>query len=626
MKRVLIACCLVAGGLFAADANVKHELVATAELASFGDIAKKATALGTMINNPIVPTLLLGSGQQQLTQTFGRFRSDSPMYWQIYLQTSACETAMAKGEWDVLSDACDAVLIYPSVEGQARMALSHPGSTKEPDGTLHILAGENCPSERWVKFTEDGRYCAIADSAALANRAIIDFAAQASARTARAAAERPLVRLDVLERGLSALASIQDGISRGREKELTKAATAKENDAAFLVKFAQLQSMQRKHQMDLLKSFSRLTIAVDLDDRGLSVDAALDVKSGAKPMAVAGAALPAGALDAVPADAALFGATLNLLQCGQYWSSEADFRASMALIADFVRVDLVAMVKADEDLKKYAMLLEDVAQGTADFLQQGVSYPAVSDWTVGALAFDAAKHPYVVSGGKMAKASAARAASMKLKDRIAAALERQWLGKGLFVKTATGHVVDWAAVIDVAAAESNVATNKATAKALTTAKKTVAAVLGGTKTELACKVEGESFSGQVAVPGFKPVAAKSTGEARAVAALPEMASARPSSVFYFPLYGFARDTVLPVVAKLASEKDAQQYKTMIDAMPAAEANSAIAAALWSRKDGSYRGLLRITANEIKNFGAAFNAFTAASMASSLNEEADDVDD
>ncbi len=623
MKRVLMACCLVAGGLFAVDANVKHELVATAELASFGDIAKKASALGTMINNPIVPTLLLGSGQQQLTQTFGRFRSDSPMYWQIYLQTAACEAATAKGEWGALSDACDAVLVYPSVEGMARMALSHPGSTKEPDGTLHILANENCPSERWVKFTEDGRFCAIADSAALANRAIIDFAAAAAARRARAAAERPLVRLDVLEHGLSTLASIQDAVSRGQEKDLAKAAAAKVNDAAFLAKFVKLQSMQRKHQMDILKGFSRLTVVVDLDDKGLSFDAALDVKSGVKPMAAAGVALPAGALDAVPADAALFGATMNLLQCGQYWSSEADFRASMALIADFVRTDFVAMVKADEDLKKYATLLDDVAQGTADFLQQGVSYPAVSDWTVGALAFDAAKHPYVVSGGRMAKASAARAASMKLKDRIAAALERQWPGKGMFVKTTTGHVVDWAAVIDVAAAESDVTENKDTAKALATAKKTVAAVLGGTKTELSCTGDGDRLSGQVAVPGFKPAAAKATGEVRAAAALPEMAAARPGTVFYFPLYGFARDIVLPVVAKLASEKDAQQYKTMITAMPAAEANSAIAGAVWSRKDGSYRGLLRITANEIKNFGAAFNAFTAASMASSLNEETDD---
>ncbi len=623
MKRVLMACCLVAGGLFAAEANVKHELVATVEIASFGDLAKKASTLGSMINNPIVPTLLLSAGQQQLTQSFGRFRSDSPMYWQVYLKTDACAAVAAKGEWDASSDVCEAVLVYPSVEGLARMALSHPGSTKKPDGTLHILASESNPNERWVKFTADGRFCAIAASAALANRAIADFAATAVVRTARAAAERPLVRLDVLERGLSTLASIQDAVSRGRERELAKAAAAQETDAAFLAKFIKLQSMQRKHQTDILKNFSHMTVTVDLDDRGLSVDAVLGVKSGAKPSAVAGAALPAGALDAIPADAALFGATLNLLQCGNHWPSEADFRASMALIADFVRTDFVAMVKADEELKKYAPLLEDFAQGAADFLQQGVFYPSVSDWTVGALAFDAAKHPYVVSGGEMAKASVARAASMKLKDRIAAAVERQWPGKGLFVKSATGHVVDWAAVIEVAAAESNVATNKATAKALATAKQTVASVLGGTKTELSCKVEGDRFTGQVAVPGFKPTAAKATGEARVAAALPEMAAARPGAVFYFPLYGFARDIVLPVVANLASEEDAQQYKTMIAAMPAAEANSAIAGAVWSRKDGSYRGLLRITANEVKNFGAAFNAFTAATMAASLNADEDE---
>ncbi len=614
MKRVLMACCLMVGSLFAAEINAKLDLVATVELASFGDIAKKASALGTMINNPIVPTLLLSAGQQQLTQTYGRFRSDSPMYWQVYLKTDAYEAAVAKGKWDALSDVCDAVLVYPSVEGMARMALSHPGSTKEPDGTLHILASESNPNERWVKFTADGRFCAIADSAALANRAIVDFVASEGARRTRANTERPLLRLEILERGLSTLATLEESLSKERVKVDQKMSALKKK-LGFL----------EKTRKNALKDFSRMTIIADLDDKGLALDCSLDVKAGVPPPAFAGTSLPADALAAIPDNAVLFGAAQSLPLCGRQWASETELRADMGILANLIRTDFVAEVKSDKDLKKHARLVEDIAKGVADFLQEGVFYPAASDWSAAALAFDAAQHPYVVSGGKMAKASAARAASMKLKDCVAAALERAWPGKGMVVKSATGHVVDWAAVIDVAAVESDVAANKETAKALATAKKTVATVLGGTKTELSCTAEGDRFSGQVAVPGFKPAAAKATGEARIMAALPEMAAARPSAVLYFPLYGFARDTVLPVVAKLASEKDAQQYKTMIAAMPAAEANSAIAFAAWNRKDGSYRGLLRITANEIKNFGAAFNAFTAASMASSLKADEDDED-
>ena len=87
-----------------------------------------------------------------------------------------------------------------------------------------------------------------------------------------------------------------------------------------------------------------------------------------------------------------------------------------------------------------------------------------------------------------------------------------------------------------------------------------------------------------------------------------------------------REAVLPLMARVASEKDAKQYGAMIAAMPAAAPNSAVAGAFWAEKDGSCRGLLRITANELKNFGAAFNAFTTASLSSALDTDDDDEDD
>ena len=54
-------------------------------------------------------------------------------------------------------------------------------------------------------------------------------------------------------------------------------------------------------------------------------------------------------------------------------------------------------------------------------------------------------------------------------------------------------------------------------------------------------------------------------------------------------------------------------------MTPAEKNSALAYAAWIDQNGAARGLLRITANELKNFGSAFNAFTAASLLGADNE-------
>ena len=69
---------LLAGGLFAATPNAapKRDLVATMEVASFGDVSKKAMTLGTLVNNPMVPALIIGASQEALTKQYGRFRMD----------------------------------------------------------------------------------------------------------------------------------------------------------------------------------------------------------------------------------------------------------------------------------------------------------------------------------------------------------------------------------------------------------------------------------------------------------------------------------------------------------------------------------------------------------------------
>ena len=74
-----------------------------------------------------------------------------------------------------------------------------------------------------------------------------------------------------------------------------------------------------------------------------------------------------------------------------------------------------------------------------------------------------------------------------------------------------------------------------------------------------------------------------------------------------------RDNVLPLVLKASPKKEnLAEVKAIVDVLPPAGANSAIAGSVWYGKDGSCRFLLRVTKDEIRNFGAAANAVMAAS--------------
>ena len=565
MKKSVVLFCLVAGGLFAAEKDAaKPELVATVELAPFGDISKKFVNLGTMLNNPLLPTLLIGAGQERLAQMYGRFRCDAPIYGFVYARAA---------------DDATTVVVYPSADGPAKMLLDHPGATKDDDGMLHLPADERNPDARAVKFTEDRRFCAIAPSAALARRALGDFAA----RAVRPAAARPLARVDVTAAGLRTRAE--------------------------------------------LASFAGATATLDLTDKGLTVEGGLVARPGAPTLVGVGQTLPAGALDRLPSDAPLFAAMTARLACGML--PEAVFRAEVEAAAAEIQTNLVACVRKDGKAKPYAAFVQDVSDALATLLREGAPYPAPADWSGSALVFDAQLRPALVSDGAAAKAGETIAATKTFGDRVIQALARQWPERKALVKTDTGFVVDWAEVIDIGAAVSGLADDKVTEKALATAKKTVATVLGDTKTALAYGVDGTRLTSRAAAPAFIAFTlpkGKPTGEARVAAALPETAAARPGAVFYCSLYGLVREAVLPIMARVASEKDAKQYGTMIAAMPAAGPNSAVAGAGWVEKDGSCRGLLRITANELKNFGAAFNAFTAASLSSALDADDDDEDD
>ena len=220
--------------------------------------------------------------------------------------------------------------------------------------------------------------------------------------------------------------------------------------------------------------------------------------------------------------------------------------------------------------------------------------------------------------------SAARqldAADVRLFDAVAAAVEKQWPGRGL-VRASNGRLtIDYAAALDVAAAEAKV---KGADRELAKAKKRLGSILGGTKGEIAVlPLTGTAHSAIFGPAGFRrPVSLKPQGESRLAALLPETTSDRPSCVGWLSLYAFARDFALPVAVGFAPKKDQSLYQAVVQALPAAGQTSAIAGAYWSRADGSHRFLLRVSADELKNFGAVYNVISAAQM-SPFNEKDDD---
>ena len=574
---------LLAGGLLAAPPNAapKRDLVATLEFASFSDVSKKAMTLGTLVNNPMVPALIVGAGQQTLTQKYGRLRMDAPIYVLAYGTDGG------------------AAVVYPCADGPAKTLLEHPGAKKEADGTLHLLPGASRPDDCWMAFTDDSRYCAIASDAVLAKRARDDFAAGASARAraaqAPAADAAPLLRVDVPEAGLAALAAQQDTAAK----------------------------LTAPGVYNGFKNFAALSFTLDLDETGFTAEARLTPRAGVAPSPAAGYALPAGALDALPANAYLVAAFGNRFALGT--RTEKDVNAERDATVKFVRDTLMKDVAKVEPAKPYLPLIKALVPALADLLRDGAPYPAARDWGASALAADNARQLYVLSKGEVEKAGVVNAAARKFLDQVAAAFDARWPGRHVLSKTAKGHVLDWNAVFEIGLTEGGVTNAAERAEALADMLKATKALLGDTKTEIVQANDGAKTSTLLARPGFAAPAPAAGNEARMAALLPEIAKERPGMMACFSLYALLRDVALPAIAKSSEAKDAQEINAVLAKLPPAEAQGGFAGAAWANKDGSWRAFGRLTAAELKSFGSAFNAFTAASMSSALDEK-DDADD
>ena len=145
-------------------ASAVPELSGTIAAAPFSDVSAKATAFGMLIGNPIVPTLLLASAQNSVVSTYGRFRTDAPLCMASY---------------QIAPDRSEEVVVFPSVDRIARMALDNPGSERIGEDVLHIVPNDRRPHERYAVFSKDGQFAAFASSPDMARRALVDCLSRA---------------------------------------------------------------------------------------------------------------------------------------------------------------------------------------------------------------------------------------------------------------------------------------------------------------------------------------------------------------------------------------------------------------------------------------------------------------
>ena len=190
------------------------ELAGLVSIAPYADVSAKVTSFGLLIGNPVVPALLLASLQQSAVVTYGRFRTDVPVYLASYA---------------VAPEKNDEVVVFPSVDRVARMALAHPGSERVSKDVLHLIPSEKSPYDRYAVF--EGVFTAFASSEALARRALVDSKPSAGEHL-------PLVRAALRSPGIRSVcqASQRAGVT---------------------------------NVANVVKGFSRLDLTLDLDAEGL---------------------------------------------------------------------------------------------------------------------------------------------------------------------------------------------------------------------------------------------------------------------------------------------------------------------------------------------------------------------
>lgn len=587
----------------ASGGRPQTELVASVEFAPFSDYQRKISDFGNTINQPVVSMMAVPALQNLLTENFGDCRPDAPMKLLCYADVAAVRKMLEAPEAESsgsLDDAVEPAFIYPCAQGVAKFIENHPEAKKKADGVIELEDGNV------VLFSQDERTCVFASKVDVAERALASTvkppAAQKKQKKQKkpgAPRKLPLVRVDLKKGGIAILADLHRKMQDEQQKVLKSGGMGLAPcQSALLAAVTEFQQSMGLRQNAVLRDVAHFSLSMDFDKTGFVVKGTLKPKHGAAASPAAGFTLPAGALADVPAGAPLFGAMNPLLSSDV--RNEEEFRTVVGALGKLAN-GLFACIK--EASPKNAQAVDGVNAATAELLT-AIPYPAPTDWNMFALAFGPQQEPYLVGAGEGARVSQGYAATTRFYAAVAEALGKKW--PGIVNANGASLTIDWARLIDVVAAETG-----GSPAHVEKVKKAVGKILGGMASEISTVMPSQtSYRTFAGTKGFTPPAAVS-GEKRLAAALPETVAKRPSGVFYLSLYSLLRDHVMPIAVKVASPKDGEKIRPVMDVLPEAGANGALAYALWSEKNGACRFLLRVTTDEIRSIGAAANAIISA---------------
>lgn len=146
----MLVVCAVSSMLFAASPWM-------VELKSFDSFQSRQQHIGNAVGNAMLPMMLVSFAQNRIVSMYGKMRAADPVRWVGYPD--------GRGSVDV-------VMVYPTVDKVAKMALNHAGAEKVSADTVLLPADEGRTLPTYAVFSSDFEWCAFASSEPLARRAL----------------------------------------------------------------------------------------------------------------------------------------------------------------------------------------------------------------------------------------------------------------------------------------------------------------------------------------------------------------------------------------------------------------------------------------------------------------------
>ena len=157
MKRGNWHCGLLAAAVLAVLSSGLAAEPWIVEMRSFDAFQARQKEIGKTVGNAMLPMMLVSFAQSRIVKMFGKMRAADPVRWVGYPD--------GKGSADV-------VMVYPTVDKVAKMALNHPGAEKLAPDLVRLPADEGREIVTYAAFSPDFAWCAFGATEAHARSAL----------------------------------------------------------------------------------------------------------------------------------------------------------------------------------------------------------------------------------------------------------------------------------------------------------------------------------------------------------------------------------------------------------------------------------------------------------------------